>query len=104
MGNVYYSRNLSYTDWYRFNNAQRAHYKYVEWIASSLVFLLIAGIQFPIPSACVGAGVIVARFIYACGYTSRGPKGRLIGGLLNDVLVLALFALAIISAINVIKL
>jgi glutathione S-transferase len=65
--------------------------------------LLIAGIKFPIPSAAIGAGVIIARFIYAAGYTSGGPNGRRIGVLLNDVLVLALFVLAVISSIFFIK-
>lgn len=28
-GNGYYSKNLSYEEWFQFNNAQRAHYNYV---------------------------------------------------------------------------
>ncbi len=27
-GNGYYSKNLSYEEWFQFNNAQRAHYNY----------------------------------------------------------------------------
>ncbi len=69
-GSGFYSRNLGYKQWYEFNNAQRAHANFVEWIASCLVFLLIAGLYFPIPAAAVGAGIVVARFIYACGYVS----------------------------------
>lgn len=76
---------------------------FVEWIASCLVFLLIGGLYFPIPAAAVGAGVIVARFIYAAGYASGGPAGRLVGALGNDLLVLAQFVLAVISAIYFIK-
>lgn len=102
-GNGYYSKNLSYAQWYEFNNAQRAHVNYLEWIASCLVFLLIGGLYFPIPAASVGLGVIVARFIYACGYTSGGPAGRYIGALANDLLVLAQFVLAVISSVYFIK-
>lgn len=102
-GNGFYSKNLTYEQWYNFNNGQRAHMNYVEWIASCLVFLLIAGLYFPIPAAAIGLGVIVSRIIYACGYTSNGPTGRLIGALGNDILVLALFVLAVISSIFFIK-
>ncbi len=76
---------------------------FVEWIASCLVFLLIGGLYFPIPAAAVGLGVVVARFIYACGYSSGGPTGRLIGALANDVLVLAQFVLAVISSVYFLK-
>lgn len=76
---------------------------YVEWIASCLAFLLIAGIKFERPAACIGLGVIIARCIYAFGYVSGGPKGRLIGGISNDILVLALFVLAVISSIKIIN-
>lgn len=99
MGNGYYSRNLTYAQWYELNNGQRAHYNYLEWIASCLVFLLIGGLYFPIPAASIGLGVIVARFIYAAGYASGGPKGRYVGALANDLLVLAQFVLAVISSI-----
>lgn len=98
MGNGYYSKNLSYSQWYKFNNAQRVHYNYLEWIASCITFLLIAGIYYPIPSASLGLGVVIARFIYSFGYSAKGPTGRLVGALLNDAIVLALFVLAIISS------
>jgi uncharacterized membrane protein YecN with MAPEG domain len=101
-GSGYYAKNLGYAEWYKFNNAQRAHINYVEWIASCLVFLLIGGIKFAIPSACIGGGIIIARFIYACGYANGGPKGRIIGALANDLLVLGQFVLAIISCIYMI--
>jgi hypothetical protein len=50
---------------------------------------LIAGIYFPVPAAAIGLGIIICRFIYAIGYFIGGPKGRLIGVLGNDLLVLA---------------
>ena len=102
-GNGVYSRNLSYEQWYKFNNAQRAHMNYVEWIACSLVLLLVAGLQFPITSASLGLAVIIGRFLYAYGYTSGGPSGRSIGVLINDLAVLALFILSIIAGVNFIQ-
>lgn len=76
---------------------------YVEWIACSLVLLLVAGLQFPITSASLGLAVIVGRFLYAYGYTSGGPSGRSIGVLVNDLAVLALFVLSILAGVNFIQ-
>lgn len=76
---------------------------YVEWIASCLVFMLIGGLYFPITCAAIGLGVIIFRFVYACGYVSGGPAGRLIGALGNDFLVLAHFVFAVISSIYFIQ-
>jgi len=90
---------LTYQQWYEFNNAQRIHYNYLEWIASNLTFLIISGIYFPIPSAAIGAGIILARIIYTCGYSSKGPQGRFIGVALNSLLTLAQIGLTIVSAV-----
>jgi hypothetical protein len=60
---------------------------------------LIGGLYFPIPSAAIGIGIVIARVIYACGYVSGGPSSRLVGALLNDILVLGSFALAVISSV-----
>ncbi len=103
MGSGLYSRNLTYEQWYNFNSAQRAHQNFLEWIASCLVFLLIAGIYFPIPAAAIGLGIIVCRMIYAIGYFIGGPKGRLIGVIGNDLLVIAEFVLAFISSVYFIR-
>lgn len=102
-GSGYYSKNLSYSDWYLMNNGQRAHMNYVEWIATNLTLLLIGGLYLPILSASVGLGIIVSRFIYAAGYTNGGPSRRLIGALLNDLLTLVHFILAIYSSIKFIS-
>jgi hypothetical protein len=62
-----------------------------------LVFVLIGGLYFPIPSAAIGLGITISRFVYAWGYTSGGPSGRSVGVLFNDLLALAQFILAMIS-------
>lgn len=102
-GNGYYSKNLSYEEWYQFNNAQRAHYNYVEWIAACLLFLIIGGLYFPITNALIGLGIVIFRFIYAAGYAAKGPRGRNIGGLGNDILVLTQLVFAIISSFYLIQ-
>jgi len=99
MGGGRYSAKLSYKDWYNFSSAQRAHYNFLEWIASTMVFLLIAGIYFPIPSAALGLAVFIGRLIYAIGYTVGGPQGRLIGVIINDLAIIGSFVLSFISSV-----
>ena len=71
---------------------------------STLVWLLIAGLYFPIPAAAIGLGVIVFRLIYAIGYAGEnGPKGRLIGAIGNDFMLLGLFGLSIASGAKMIN-
>lgn len=99
MGSGLYSQKLSYKQWFEFNAAQRAHYNFLEWIASTLIFIIIAGIYFPIPAAVLGLVIFIARIIYCVGYVVGGPKGRSVGALLNDFAILGLFVLGVISSV-----
>ena len=99
MGSGKYSQKLSYKDWYEFNSAQRAHYNFVEWIASTLLLIIVAGVYFPIPAAVLGLVIFIARLIYSLGYAMGGPKGRTIGALLNDIAFLGVLVLSFISSI-----
>lgn len=104
MGSGMYSQKLSYKDWYAFNNAQRTHGNFIEMAPSTLLWVLIAGLYFPIPAAAIGVGIIVFRFIYSCGYASdKGPKGRVLGALGNDLCLLGVFGLSIASGALLIK-
>jgi glutathione S-transferase len=87
----------------QFNNAQRAHLNFVEWAPTTFVLLLIAGVYFPIPSAVMGAVIIISRALYAIGYNSSGPNGRMIGALLNDLSILGLFGLSIATSVQFIQ-
>jgi glutathione S-transferase len=90
---------LSYKEWYEFNSAQRAHYNFVEWIASTLLLVLVSGIYFPIPAAVLGLTIFIARIIYSVGYVIDGPKGRFIGALINNLAILGVFVLSVISSV-----
>ena len=99
MGSGLYSSKLSYSDWYKFNNAQRSHQNFLEFAPATFAFLLIAGIYFPIIAAALGLGVVIGRIIYGYGYIANGPSGRVIGVLVGDLAVTALLVLSIISGI-----
>ena len=100
MGSGYYASKLSYKDWYLFNNAQRAHLNFVEMIASSLMFLLVGGLYCPCIASGLGGLMIISRILYATGYANKGPNGRLIGAVLNDVALLGLFIMGMIFVVK----
>ena len=97
MGCGRYAQKLTYKQWFDFNNAQRAHYNFVEMAPSTFVFLLVSGIYFPIPAAAIGLALAIFRVIYSIGYAKGGPKGRLIGAIGNDLALLGLIGLGFAS-------
>lgn len=66
----------------------------------TFLWLLIAGVYFPIPAAALGLGAIIFRLIYVIGYVLYGAKGRAIGAGGNDLMVLALFGLSFASSVR----
>ena len=74
-GGGQFSQKLSVTEWMEFANAQRAHYNYVEGVASILVFLLVSGLFYPRYTAACGLAYIVGRVMFAVGYTTKGQSG-----------------------------
>ena len=101
-GNGWYSRELPYEQWLEFNNRQRAHANFVEWIASNIALILIGGLYFPIVCACLGLGVAVSRILYAVGYAMGGANHpiRTIGAVANDLVTLATIVFAVWSCIK----
>ncbi|KAL7930565.1 hypothetical protein V8C35DRAFT_312331 [Trichoderma chlorosporum] len=85
---------------YQFNCAQRAHANYTENHASALGALLIAGLQFPVASAVLGATWALGRTLYLYGYTSSsGPKGRTFGAYFAGAADLALKFMAAYTSV-----
>jgi hypothetical protein len=74
MGSGLYASKLSHEDWVRFNNAQRAHYNYLEGISLILVLELVAGLFFPRYAALLAFVYIVGRLFYGIGYRSAGTN------------------------------
>ena len=103
MGSGVYAQRLSYGAWYRLNNAQRAHYNFVESIATIITLLLIGGVYHPIAASAFGLAYFIGRLLYTVGYSWRGATGRLIGVVVIDICLVALFVLCWITGINFIK-
>ncbi|KAK1237547.1 hypothetical protein MKX08_003172 [Trichoderma sp. CBMAI-0020] len=80
---------------YKFNCAQRAHNNYTENLVPAVGSLLIAGLNFPVASALLGATWSFGRVVYLYGYTSNsGPKGRTFGAYFAGAADLALKLMA----------
>lgn len=99
MGSGIYAQKLGYKEWVEFNNAQRAHYNFFEFAPSTLVWLFVGGIYFPIASAALGLVVIISRIIYGVGYANKGSGGRFTGVLGNDLAIIGMFGLSVASSI-----
>ena len=57
----------------------------------------ITAINQPLWAAICGFILVIARIIYAEGYKRFGPKGRLVGAILTDIALLAVFVGAFIT-------
>lgn len=101
MGCGRYADKLSFEDWELFNNAQRAHYNFVEGVATYIVLILAAAVYYPVYASILGLAIIAGRFIFAIGYVTSGPKGRLAGALTVDVALLGLLYFAVMSGWNI---
>lgn len=82
MGSGVFAKKLSYADWFRFNNAQRVHYNYLESLQLILVLIFIAGLKQPLAALILSCIYFAGRTIYSFGYGIAGPSGRMIGGLI----------------------
>lgn len=63
----------------------------------------VAGIYFPIPISVIGVVMIIGRLIYSIGYVNGGPKGRLVGAIIGDLILLGQLGLSLASAIMFIQ-
>ncbi|OMJ13310.1 Microsomal glutathione S-transferase 3, partial [Smittium culicis] len=88
MGSGRFSAKLSDKEWAEFNNIMRVHQNYVEQLPLAILSVLVNGLFNPIQSAIAGEVYIIGRFIYAYGYKSHGPKGRMTGAMITILAIL----------------
>lgn len=102
-GSGKYSQQLEYKEWFEFNLHQRAHYNALEQVATMIAAVLLTGIAMPLTGCIIGWVYFIGRTIYTVGYITKGPKGRLVGALICDATIVAIFVTSIISMVRVFK-
>ena len=100
-GNGKYAQKLTDDEWFEFNCAQRGHQHYLEIIAPTAIFALIAGLECPTTTAALVCTVMVGRQLYGSGYRAKGPEGRRIGAMLSIPTVFVLFAMAVFASLRI---
>uniref|UniRef100_A0A7S3CPA3 Microsomal glutathione S-transferase 3 n=1 Tax=Strombidium rassoulzadegani TaxID=1082188 RepID=A0A7S3CPA3_9SPIT len=96
-GSGWYSKSLSYADWYKMNCAQRCQLNFLEQLPIVLVGALVAGIEYRTWTFVICVVYSVARLMYGFGYM-HSPKGRVPGAILQDIAVLGFLGLGFSSA------
>ena len=79
MGTSRYSATLSYAAWFRFNLAQRAHYRFMESFPALLGLQVLSGIYFPTATAVLCPLYMFTYHIFAVNYVEGGPENRYSG-------------------------
>ncbi len=97
MGNGFFSRKLSYKDWFNFNLAVRVHANFLEQITLVCFVILVAGIKYPLYTIYATIAYSTGRQLYILGYT-RSVKGRILGVVVFNIALNSLFVMAIMSA------
>ncbi|TNV75447.1 hypothetical protein FGO68_gene4867 [Halteria grandinella] len=96
MGNGFYSQDLSYADWFIFNNFQRCHYNYMEQYTPVIIWILICMAYQPLAAGIMGFVYLIGRALYTYGYVDTANK-RIYGALMMDLAYLGLFVLALVT-------
>jgi len=100
MGSGRHAARLSDSDWTVFNNVQRSHLNYVEAFGPAQSLLLLSGLFHPRLSATAGAVYIAGRFAFAIGYRTRGPGGRMAGGIVSNMAMLTMLGTVVHGAFS----
>ena len=94
-GNGWYSKVLTYKDWYQFNNAKRASSNFFEIFPVIAIFTIVCGLTLPLPAAVLCFVFSFGRLFYAIGYKCKGPAGRVPGAIFGSLSMLGLMGTAI---------
>ncbi|KAK4169164.1 hypothetical protein QBC43DRAFT_86076 [Cladorrhinum sp. PSN259] len=85
---------------FKFNCAQRAHANFTENLTPFLGALLISGLKYPVAAAGAGLVWTTARVLFAIGYVSKGPQGRMVGSTVGTLTDLTLKVTAAYTALG----
>ncbi len=96
MGSGRYSKDLTYSEWFIFNNWQRCHYNFLEQLTPILIWILISCLYNPLSSGILGLIYLLGRILYTFGYMSTSNK-RIYGAIIMDLSLLGLFVLSLVA-------
>lgn len=96
-----FSRELSYADWYTFNNAQRAHQSLLEGLPGFYAVLACASLRHPALAAGCGAVYGTGRYVYARGYSKHGPAARGPGAILSALAFFTALGVAVFDGVAI---
>ncbi|KAH6854264.1 hypothetical protein B0I37DRAFT_25328 [Chaetomium sp. MPI-CAGE-AT-0009] len=85
---------------FSFNCAQRAHNNFTENLTPFLAGLLVAGLKYPVFAGSLGGVWSLARIMFAIGYTSNGPQGRIVGSAIGSLVNLTLVGTSVYTALG----
>ena len=103
MGSGRYAKDLPYKDWFKFMNAQRVHYNFMETLPIVLTLMVIAGLKQPLAALILSCLHFLFRLLYSLGYLVGGPQLRMIGALPNFFLFFALLGLSLYTCSQYMK-
>ena len=98
-GNGYYSKKLSYADWFKMNNAQRCQINFLEHINFLILGTLIVAFYYPVAAIVLQSFIFLGRLLFTIGYTCSGPSGRIVGALIMDLAILVTFVMLVVSCV-----
>jgi hypothetical protein len=103
MGNGRYSDTLSYANWFKFNLAQRAHYRFMESFPAILGLHVLSGVYFPVATAILAPSYMWAYHVFGANYIEGGPENRYSGiAAVQHISVLGWLFMAIAGSLKMI--
>ena len=101
-GNGYFSKKLTYADWFKMNNGQRCQNNFLEHLNFLVLGTLIAAFYYPVWALVLQCFIFAGRLTFTIGYTVYGPSGRLPGALIMDAAIFATFGLMIAACVKLV--
>ena len=92
-GSGWYSKELSYKDWFTMNCGQRCQLNFLEQLPIIMITSLLAGIHQARITFYIEIFYCIARLMYGFGYM-KSPKARVPGAIMQDLALVALIGLA----------
>ena len=68
IGNGYYSKRLSYPEWFKMCNGQRCQINFLEQMTFVILASVIVSLSYPLESTVIVIAYFVGRLLFTIGY------------------------------------